>query len=265
VAIHKSYNNRYSDGLAQKKRRRFFIKIFIILGSSIIAIACVVYSLFFSSLMQITDITISGAKTVNPDDINSIVRSEIDKTYGPLSVKLRKNILFFDQKTVRDKILSDFPVIKTVEIQKILPHEIKIIISERNPQGTWCTPDKCRYFDREGIKWGSALRSSGSILLAVDDFRTEDKDGQGRLFMESIEEIAVGLEKLKIKIEKVEIPSNSIGNFKVHTAGGYYLVFTVDSSIEKQLETLKIFLENRTGDSAIQYIDVSIEGRAYYR
>ncbi len=258
--------NRYSDGLAQKKRRRFFVKLSIILASIIASAGLTVYALFFSSLLSITKISVEGTRTIDASEIIALVTSDINQISHVFPIKLRKDILFFSESLIKKEILAKYSVIKNIEIKKNIPNDVVIVITERTPAGTWCQNNGCRYFDSDGMMWGSALRSSGSLLLAVDDMRASSSSDTTEIsFMETIKKLAAGFEKLSIKITKIEIPADSIGDIRVHTVDGYYVVFNIDSDINKQLDTLRIFLNNKNGDTQMQYIDVSIEGRAYYK
>ena len=51
----------------------------------------------------------------------------------------------------------------------------------------------------------------------------------------------------------------------------YYIIFSTDSDIKNQLDVLKIFLNDKTNNSAPvggfhpQYIDLRIENKIYYK
>jgi cell division septal protein FtsQ len=217
--------------------------------------------------VQVTKISVEGAKTINAEEISSLIDTHINQKYSLLQIKLRKNILFFNETYVGDAILAKFSVIKKIQIKKNLPNDILVVITERTPIGTWCLIDQCSYFDEDGVMWGVALKSSGSLLLTVDDMRlpNQDLDKSEMSFMEATQRLTAGFKELDIKIQRIEIPADSIGDIRVYTGKGYYAVFNIDSYINKQLETLRIFLSNQSEDITMEYIDVSIEGRAYYK
>lgn len=259
----------YSDGLAQKRRRRFFIRLYLILGTIVLVLGASIYSLFYSGWLDITSVSISGFKTTNEGQLSEIVRSAIEKKGIPLIGKnYGKNIYFFDPEPVKEDILAQFPIIKRVFIEKSYPHDIKVDITERAPVGIWCFTTDCSYFDEDGVIWGKAMKSSGSLLLIVEDERSYSEypnrlDGN---LLKNIKEVIIGLEELNIKTSRVVIKEDSIHDFNVYTASGYYIILNWESSAIQQTEILKIFLTEKGRDfKPLEYIDLSIEGRVYYK
>jgi len=258
----------YGDNLAQKKRRHFFIWLSAVLTVLVLLSGFIFYALFYSGWMDITSISINGLKTLTADQVLPGISSAIEEEILPiLHIKYQKNAFFFNPERIRADILSQFQVIKEVSVIKNYPHSISINITERTPIGTWCFTDGCSYFDDEGALWGKALKSSGSLLLTVEDNRVYagqqkaiDKD-----FFENIKKAVAGLGDLNIKISKVVILADSITDFQIYTVRGYYIIFTVESDIAKQIEVLKIFLNEKGQNFRAGYIDLRIEGRVYYK
>ena len=113
--------------------------------------------------------------------------------------------------------------------------------------------------------WGPAVRSSGFLLLTVEDSRPREDFGIDADFFRAIREAAVGLSGLTVR--SVAIPEDSFDEFRVHTDKSFYLIFSLGSNIKNQLEILKIFLEEKAKDANFnpQYIDLRIEDRIYFK
>ncbi len=265
--IHSTYNP-YGKNLARQKQRRFFLKIFGIAIMFLILAVSAIYLLFFSSWMRIEEINLNGLRTIESAEIFSIIDSLKDQTFfGKLELKPQLNILFFDDKYLSDKITREYTVIENVEILKEFPHKLVVNIKERTPIGTWCLSGECYYFDNSGTLWGKALRSSGSLLLSVDDLRVFNdpvKIVDMKTFRPIIESVN-GLDTAGLKITKVEIPEGSIGDFRLYSTNGYYLMFNNETKITKQTKILKILLDEKGTDFNPTYIDLRIEGRIYYK
>ena len=277
------YNyNKYGDNVARKKWRHFFLKVLVVfavfLGLSVISI----YFLFFSKFLQINEQNIEGLQTLTSGEIYPILDSIINKTaFGISSLKLQKNMIFFNDELVRSKILSSFPVVEEVEIKKEYPHKIIVQIKERSAIGTWCFNKNdvpavdsstllttgCRYFDQNGVLWGKALKSSGSLFLTIEDMRSSGSylEVIEPSFQEALKQVVTGLGRMNIVIRKISIPDDSINDLQVHTARGYRIIFNADSEVNKQIESLKIFLANQSQDFKPEYIDARINGRIYYK
>ena len=233
------------------------------------------YLLFFSQVMQIKDITINGLKTLKPEEILTVIDSEMNRNFlHPLHIKLQKNILFFDDAHTKSEILSQFPIIKALKIHKSYLHKMVVTITERNAMGTWCfgqdslTPPtaSCRYFDNEGYMWNKAIRSSGSLLLTIEDLRTmpENINKADSVFIEAIKNIIVSLNALNIEINKIELPNDPTDDLKVYINQDYYIVLNARLDLDKQLDALRIFLSSNK-DMHPEYIDARIAGRIYYK
>lgn len=272
------YNyNRYGDNLARKKRHRFFLKIGVILGVLLVLSGISFYFLFFSNFLQITEQTIEGLQTLKSDEVYAILDSTINQSFfGILAFKPQKNIFFFSDEFVANKIRSDFAVVEKVKIIKDYPHKIIVQIEERKSVGIWCfnsnssiplIANECRYFDQYGVLWGQALKSSGSLFLNIDDQRLYETYPKkiDPLFQEVFNQVVVSFDKLNMAIRKIIIPNNSVNDFHVYVAKGYYLLFNVDSEISKQIESLEIFLANKGDDFVAEYVDARISGRIYYK
>lgn len=269
-------NLNYRDTLAQQKKRRFFIRLLLLFLSLLTVGGLIMYALFFSSAMRINDISIIGLKTIEPEEIRAMIEPVIEQSAFNLpAFKPRKNILFFDPEPVLESILAKFPIIKDIRITKDYFHKISFNITERTPLGTWCFTDHgstllttgCSYFDDEGMLWGKALKSSGSLLLIVEDGRifSEHQNRVESGFLENIQEAMTGLDGLGVKVNKVVIRPDSINDFYIYTIQGYYIIFSEEFPLAKQIEVLKIFLNEKGRDFKAEYIDLRIEGRVYYK
>ncbi|OGN00567.1 MAG: hypothetical protein A3B91_01685 [Candidatus Yanofskybacteria bacterium RIFCSPHIGHO2_02_FULL_41_29] len=264
------YNyNRYGDNLARKKRRYFFLKLVIALSSILGVFMLVIYVAFFSPFLQIQEVNIEGLKSVKSEEIFSIVDSFLNQVIlEPISIKPQKNMFFLDEKLLVSQLKAQFPAVKEINIQKNYPHTVIVSINERTSWGTWCfNSEDCRYFDNEGILWGDSLRSSGALLLLVDDMR--DYENQPRtidqVFLDGVKSILSGLEELSIQTARLEIPIGSIEDVFVDTTENYRILFSVNSDIDNQIKVLKIFLADKDKGFEPEYIDLRIEGRVYYK
>lgn len=262
------HNSSYTDGLAHKKRRRFFIRLYSVMAVLLLTAGAFIYGFFYSGWLDITSITIAGFKSIDEDQLSPIIRSVIENGRIPLlGTRYGKNTYLFDQNTAKEHILAQFEVIKDVQVKKEYPHSIRIEITERTPVGTWCFVDGCSYFDNDGVLWGKALRSSGSLFLTIEDNRIfpEHQNKLDGVLLENILSAIIGLKSLNIKTNKVVIRPDSIDDFYVYTIPGYYVMFSQELSVAEQIEVFKIFLEEKGQNFKAEYVDLRIKGRIYYK
>ena len=266
--IYSGYNS-YGDNLARGKRRRFFIRILMVLFCGVVLVGAGIYMFFYSGWLDITQTSLNGLTSITGEEIyasfNSIIQGDI---LPILDIQLQKNIFFFNPSPVRETILAQFPVIKDIKISKDFPHSVSIDITERTAIGTWCFNEECMYFDEEGVLWGKALKSSGTLLLIVDDLRLVSEDSRNKIDNDLLEKILKTVETVKaleLKVRRIEITQDSIGDFKIYTMQGYYLTFNTESDIDYQINILRIFLDDKPNDFRPEYIDLRVEGRIYYK
>ncbi len=271
-------NANYRDTLARDRRRRFVFKMVISLVVVGAVLSGAVYLLFFSKALDIRDISINGLETVDSSSVMADVRTAIEsKKFKYLEPQ--KDILLFNAEKIKEKLLTDLPILKKVDIKKNFRHGLVLNLVERKPSGVWCFSDghgltplttSCHYFDEDGVLWGEAIKSSGFLFLTINDARTVDGSPYSSIdksFLDSIKTAVDKLKSINIIVKEATIPDNSAGDFNLSVGGGYDLKFNVDSDIASQVEILKIFLNDKAGDPNFkpQYIDLRIAGRVYYK
>ncbi len=253
----------YRDELARRNRLFFILKLSGFVFGFVALVGGGIYFLFFTDKLEIKDITINGLETFDRD----IVMVEVNKQFGHEKfgyIHPQRNIFFFDGNGLEASLLSLNQVLKTVRVGKKPPHQLAIDISERKPAGIWCSGPECRYFDEEMQTWGPAVRSSGFLLLTVEDKRQRDGFDIDKDFFEAVSEVASNMSQPTIR--SVVIPEGSFDEFEVYTDKSFYIVFSLGPNIKNQLEILKIFLEEKAKDVNFnpQYIDLRIEDRVYF-
>lgn len=267
---------RDRGNLGRQIRRPFLFKLILLCISVVSLSALIIYFLFFSGILAIRSIAINQKDSSDTDiidknqilsKINSVLES---KKYGYL--KTQKNILFFNSSEAEKGLLADLLFINQIKISKKLPHNLNVDFSLKDIAGIWCFQnDKCHYFDSKGAYWGEAVRSSGFLLLTVNDLRDSDNiTDKGTVdikFMESIKKVNEYFKILNLKIKSVTIPKETLGEFRVSTDKDYDVIFDNETDIAGQLEILKILLNERGKDPNFkpQYIDLKIDGRIYLK
>ncbi len=263
--------NRYADALAQKRKRIIIKKIVLSAAIGIILAGAVGYVLFFTPYFQIESFSFYGLKTIDQKEIepvlDSAIKDNVFQIFRSLQIQQQRNILFFNSDVLKERILAQFPIVKSLNVKKEYFHRVVLEFLERTPIGSWCFIDICRYFDGEGVLWGQALKSSGFLLLNINDFRL-GQDTVARLesgLLDPILETVNGLNNLEIKVLRVEIPEDSIGDFKVYTSGGYSLILNKELDVKNQINVFRIFLAEKGVNLKTEYVDLRIGGRVYYK
>lgn len=256
--------------LGRRAGRPFIFKL-IWSGVSLVALfALIIYLLFFSGLLEIQNIALSDSEETIRNQIASEINSVLNLTQLKF-LKTQKNILFFDSSELERQLLANLSFIGDIRITKRFPHGLDINFSEKIPAGTWCfNGERCSYFDSGGSLWGNAVKSSGFLLLVVNDQRNNENGRislSGDVFLNPIMRISEYFKNLDLRIKDAVIPPDSLGEFRINTDKGYPVIFDVEGDIAGQLENLRILLNERGKDPNFkpQYINLKIDGRVYLR
>ena len=139
------------------------------------------------------------------------------------------------------------------------------VIADRIPVGVWCRQDSCQFWDRHGIRWGNTFRSSGSLLLLVDDQRADDVADPD--LVAGMLAAVDGLSATGLRAVSVTLPDNEPGGIRIRTSAGYDLYMDALGDVSDQLSTLAVFVADRAHDPAFkpQYLDTRTPGRIYYK
>jgi hypothetical protein len=222
------------------------------------------YLLLFSSVFAIREIKVQDFSRLASEDVLNHLQSLVDtRQWG---MQPYRDILLFNAVHAEQELTARFPSLKDVRVIKRYLHTVEVTGEERIPLGIWCRQDACKYFDDEGVTWGNAIGSSGALLTVVRDNRN-NAPPLDRKFLSSIQLVVKRLPELGVALKSFEIPADALNEFRVHTGAGYDVIFALDSNVAKQLEVLRIFLDNKQDDPTFhpeEYIDLRIEGRVYY-
>ena len=86
--------------------------------------------------LEITNVTVVGASVIDEKKLSEFTMRILEgNRFGFLS---RKNIFLYPEKSLRLQVLTTFPRIKEVEIERDGLHVIELTIKERNPFALWC-------------------------------------------------------------------------------------------------------------------------------
>lgn len=280
MRVYDAKNIKYRDNLTEKRRRVRVLKILFFAGLVIAIIGFILYLLFFSGFLEIKEVSIEGLDKVSSDEFNGKLNKRLNSKWLGL-FEYQRNVIFFGSDNFKVEMLAVFPEMKDISVSKKPLHALNITVTERETAGVWCFVNgsaepttSCKYFDKEGFAWGEAARSSGFLILEVDDLRQgiqetirQDSPQVDRELLDSIILISESMKEKGIFINKFTIQDNFIGDFNAFTSSGYELLFSVDSDVRSQLDTLDIFLAEKKDDPDFkpQYIDLRISRRVYYK
>lgn len=286
-------NRRYKS----RKKRNASLKWLLIGGLFFCLLGGLAYFLIWSPYFWISRIEFESGEIpryYRQDDIKKIIQEALDKKIWRLVPQ--KSVFLFSAKNTQSEISERYPEIKSVQVNKRFPNGLKLAIKERAGVGVWCQLEQrvaatssqeemrvsqCFNIDQEGIIYReSALVEGGFVLNIFSDKMAEpkirDKVASGET-MDFILKLKNELPQIKTAdnaamaanttLAAVNFKTVSAEDLRVKTSADFEIFFNPSYSIETQLNALRIVLDNEIKESyaSLEYIDLRIEGRVYYK
>ena len=168
-----------------------------------------------------------------------------------------------------NKKLAEFP--KNPEIAEItiekdyFERQIRINIKERERFGVWCETGNCFWFDENGVIFSEAPQAEGNLINKVDDFSGRSlKIGESVLaekFFSNLIKIFEVLEKTGLGIKSLKLEKLEFQEIITKSSPKIYFSLRVDPGFTlTAIESMK-----NLGLEKIEYIDLRVENRVYYK
>lgn len=258
--------------LRQKRAKKKKIRLLLYCSSGAALVAAIFYFIFFSGYLNIREVSVLGIDAPVSDEIKRISSEAIS---GRRFLVPRGNILIFSSGQLVGAIENQFPVLDEVTVEKQLPGKIIIRVKEREKAGMVCGGEEkaeCFYFDGQGVIFKESPEIiSASLLLLKDDsvagisLPSQKYDKKTVEFIRAVkkdftDQVGIGVEYFHFINSSGDIAAHVDKKFEIYLASG-------DHSPEDQARILKSILDGEIKDkiSALDYIDLRVDNRAYYK
>ena len=252
----------------KRKRMRYAYLTVLLIAYSAILIFCLLS--FRTGLFRAKSVEVTGNREVSSENVMTILEAQV---FGGSSVKyalgFRNYLIWPDNLKDPGKFL---PQIKSISIKKhYWGKKIEARVVERSPCGTWCmgaeAPD-CFWFDEDGYIFKRGIPSEGNIIKSVNDLSGR-KLGLGNTVLENnfflnLKSAFEVLEKSGIGVRTIELKDLSLEEVIAKTSEGPLVYFSLRFSSANSLDLLKTLKEGKSF-SKLQYVDLRIQNRAYYK
>jgi len=258
----------------KKRRRRLKLKIY---GGLILLFLLIIgagYTIIYSPLFHITRIDTdlnTDSHGFNPQIDNQYKSTLIDnlKIFFTSQSKIASflganNILIWDSKKL-DQFKKN-PEIEKLTIEKdYFKRQIKIAVQEREGFGVWCQLESCFWFDKNGVLFAETPQVEGSLIKKVDDFSGRSlKLGDSALdekFISNLVKIFDVLDKSGLGIKSLKFEKPEFQEISTNSSPVIYFSLRIDPNFTlAAIQNLKA-----AGFNKIEYIDLRVENRAYYK
>ncbi len=156
------------------------------------------------------------------------------------------------------------------KLEKIDEEEAGIVCKE-NLTFVEASADTCFYFNKDGIIFKDAPITSGSLIIVIRDYSGRNYEIGDKIADKSFIDVVSGINEnlyseVGLKALSFNINVYPVEELKTMTTEGWYILFNLKQDIKSQLLALKVALKEKIKDRTnLQYIDLRIENRIYYK
>ena len=231
------------------------------------------YFFLFYSGLQLKYVVISGNNKVTTQDLRDVVsRYSTTGLINFWNIKINsKSIFLINDNEIYDKIISEYPDIENVKINKNLPQTLTLDITERNPVGDYCSiNNQCFLIDNTGVIFEpTPLVQSNVFIVRQNIENTLIYPGEkivSQSVMDSIYKIKKNLnDNFQIDVTEALIVSQLRLNVITNQNWKIYFDISSDYDIDSQLTKLDSLLGGGLSPASkknLIYIDLRPKDRA---
>ncbi len=258
----------------------------------ILVLGGAVYFSAFSSYFKIKEIKVLGAQTAGGERLIFLAKNLAAEKW--LEILPKNSLAVFPAAALSQKILEEFPQISRAEIKKIFPAALEIKISERQAMGVWCrneaennfsaesaatsTPvakkeilprgEECFFIDKEGIIFRESPKIfsgfSPLIFGAVGRSFSLREHPLASSTLEFARQAKSDLEKEGLEINYF-LENERQKELSAFLAPNWKIYFNLERSPQSQIRIVHSLFDQGLKPENLQYIDLRIPGRAYYK
>lgn len=264
---------------------------------TILAIIFLSYFIFWSNLLKINKLEVTGTKNLDPAEIESIIHNQMTKSR--FLVFSQSNILFFDSKMASEEVKKAL-VVNDIQIKKRPLKKLKIEVTEKTAQVVWITDNHYYYLDPNGLVVKENLVANinlveGEAQTNSNEATAADLAGEAMIDLSVLDQslplvydltnspVTVGknilnpklietilylknkLPKPDLNIKNFQIPEPQGNDVQVVTDHGFDVYFDSQDSLDQQLANLSLVLREKVKDKKINYIDLRFGSRVYIK
>ena len=174
------------------------------------------------------------------------------------------------------KIIKNLAKIK-IRIKREFPSKLVVNIVERKPQMVFCSTENCFMLDENGEAYDNYFLSEendkNDFIILLDESSKKINLGEivlEKKYMEYVQGIKGELSaRLEMEVENnFRVVSLISKDIRVKTKEGPEIYFNENINLEKEIEMLKVVLENKIEKNQrqdLEYVDLRIDNKIYYK
>ena len=243
---------------------------------ALLFVGTVAYALFFSPYLAITNVEISGLEKLSETPIRNIAENKLTEKY--FSIIPKNNLLIFPKNALKQELLASFKRIETVDVERVFPHTLKVIVKERKLAMLFCNAQNCYTLNEFGVSYPANNFSESELteenLITLHDLSSSQLDYEEKPLEDNYRAFVLGLasavqDETGLILKKDYQTNNRMsGDVRVETEAGFSIYFNESVTLKKSVVTLRAILEHKIAKESLgnlEYIDLRIADKVFYK
>lgn len=196
-----------------------------------------IWLVFFSSVVTVRDVSVSGNQSMSSTRIEKVARAPIGQQLARV-----------DLAAIQARV-ETLPAVKSASVSRSWPHTIAIDVTERTPVAVVDRGAGLQAVDEDGVLFGSYAERPDDLPLVhtAVDVKSEALAEAARVVTSLRADIAA-------KVDSVEV--ETVDRIRLHLAGGRTVMWGSADDSEQKAAVLAVLLEQKADQ-----IDVSVPAR----
>lgn len=259
------YRPQYGTPSARQRAKtppRFAVELPSDIPWRVIAAVVVGLALVAGARQAVLITEIKVGKGIESEQIPNTVRAIMEEDWRQGST------LTLDADKLEGELLKAKPQLKSVEVGRDGLRSISITGTLKSPAVGWSSGGQSYLLDRDGTAIGPLLDRAG-MPVVIDGSNLPVKVGQrvaSPRFVSFARGVPEGFSRLGLTFKAMRVQETTY-DLTAETARGYRVIYDTSRSLAQQNADLKVVLANlrSQGKTPVEYIDLRIAGKAYYR
>lgn len=241
-----------------KEKRQYDSRKIIFWVILVVLLLILAWFLFFSSFFKIKKIIVSGS-------LNNEVSTEINQFIG-------RNLLTFRVSKIEKDLAQKQTSISSLQIFKGLPDTLKVKVNVREPKLLWVSEGKDYYIDENGIVFElsgfNPTEEEKNKIFKIIDVKNAPVVTGTQIVSSDFVKFVTELNNNFNRIVGANITETRVNEttfqVEVVTDQNWRVYFDATRNLNNQLVSLKKIIDQYR-DQIHEYVDLRVEGRAYYK
>lgn len=257
------------QGSRVRARRRLLVKVILWWTVALIVVGGGIYGLIKVDAFFVKEVYVEGVRLADHEKMKeALVAAVMRPPRSWVAEDITLFWLFLDPPEV---FLAAFPMFRDVTVATdLFAREVVIRVEERELYGVWCLAGgDCYAFDRDGMTFGRAPQTVGTLITKVSDIRTKafwpgeavlaTPEWRARMF--STLRI---IDTLHLSHRMVTVRDEALREWDVALAEGPTLRFSF-AFVPERLEDALTSLSRRGDFRTLTHLDFRVPDRLYYK